>query len=205
MLRSRPSRPGISPLNGKIFAMFVMGAMADAVAYIVEKRAGFELNAGLRRKMMDRLEVIKKHDAEFANVFSVLLIVIEAAAESASGGEHLASFGVVAMGLLARKGFAGDFMEKTFANANAGNNEATNVEIAAEDGKDDGGDAHDVGAIAANSIGFHAGAKIALQNIGKRSRSKRQFERGQAVLARAGGDGGESFGIAAESDADFVR
>ena len=43
----------------------------------------------------------------------------------------------------------------------------TNVEVTAEDDEDDGGDAHDVSAVAADAVGFHALADIAFEDVGK--------------------------------------
>jgi len=57
--------------------------MGDAMADVVKERACFELDAGLRRQMMQRLEVIEEHDTKFADVLGVALIVFEAAGEAA--------------------------------------------------------------------------------------------------------------------------
>ena len=137
------------------------------MADVVEERAGFELDAGLGGKMVQRLEMIEEHDGEFAGVFGVALIVFEAAGEAAGADKHLAGLGVVAVRFLAGEGIAGDFLEDAFADANGGNEEVVNVEIAAKDDKDDGGDAHDVGAVAANAVGFHALAEVALEDVGE--------------------------------------
>jgi len=90
------------------------------MADVVKERAGFEFYASLRWQMMQRLEVIEEHDAEFADVFGVALIVIEAAGEAARADNHLPGFGVVAVRLLAREGVAGDFLENAFADADGG-------------------------------------------------------------------------------------
>lgn len=42
-------------VKSEVFAVFVMAAVADAMTDVVEKGAGFELNAGLRRQVVDRL------------------------------------------------------------------------------------------------------------------------------------------------------
>lgn len=99
------------PIEGEVFAVFVVRPMADAVTDIVEKRSGFQLDAGLRRKMVNGLELIEKHETELANVVGVLVIVFKAAAKTASGEEHLAGGFVVAMRFLAGECFAGDFVE----------------------------------------------------------------------------------------------
>jgi len=105
---------------------------------------------------------------------------------------------------LAGEGVAGDFLEDAFANADGGDEEVVNVEIAAEDDEDDGGDAHDVGAIAADAVGFHALAEVAFEDVGESLAQERNVERGKAFAARAGSYVGKSFGVSAESDGELV-
>ena len=139
---------------------------------------------------MERLKLIKEHEAEFADVLSVKLIVIEAAAEAARGEKHLASIAVVAMRLFAGEGVAGNFLEESFAQTDAGDGEIANVQTAAQGDEDQSGDSHDVGAIAAHAKGFHAGTHIAPENIWEPLAEKRNFQGGEAMLARAGSDVG---------------
>jgi len=87
-------------VEGEIFAVFVVATMGDAMADVVKERTCFELDAGLRRQMMQRLEVIEEHDTKFADVLGVALIVFEAAGEAAGADEYLARLGVVAVRLL---------------------------------------------------------------------------------------------------------
>ena len=47
------------PIKGEVLAVLVMAAMADTVTDVVEKGAGFELHPGLRRQVMERLEMIE--------------------------------------------------------------------------------------------------------------------------------------------------
>ena len=105
--------------------------MADAMPYVVKQSPGFKLHAGLRREMMNGLQLIEEHKAEFADMLGVALIVIEASTEGASSGEYLASVGIVAMRFLARESVASGFLEQTFANANTGNDEAPHIQEAA--------------------------------------------------------------------------
>ena len=107
-------------VEGEIFAVFVVATMGDAMADIVKERTSFELDAGLRRQMMQGLEVIEEHDAKFADVLGVALIVFEAAGEAAGADEYLARLGVVAVRLLTGKGVAGNFLEDAFADAYGG-------------------------------------------------------------------------------------
>ena len=51
------------------------------------------------------------------------LIILEAACEAARSDQELAEPRVVTMRLFAGKGFAGDFLQQTFANADARNRE----------------------------------------------------------------------------------
>ena len=78
------------------------------------------------------------------------------------------------------------------------------VEVAAEDDEDDGGDAHDVGAVSADTIGFHALAEVAFENVGEAFAEERNVEGGETFAARAGSDVGKSFGVAAEGDGELV-
>ena len=162
-------------VEGEIFAMLVMAAVTDAMTDIVEKRARFELHARLNRQVVERLKLIEEHEAEFADMLGVALIVIEAAAETAGGHENLAGFGVVAMGLFAGEGIASNFLQNAFAEANTGNGKGADVEIAAESDEDEGGDGHDVGAIAADAVGFHTGAHIATEDVWKTFAQQRNF------------------------------
>ena len=175
-------------IEGEIFAVFVVAAMADAMTDVVEERTSFEFDASLRREVVERLEMIEEHEAEFADVLGMAHIVFETASEAAGAEEHLAGLGAVAMRLFAGKGFAGDFLEDAFAEADGGNEELANVEVAAEDDEDDGSDAHDVCAVAANAVGFHALTEIAFQDVGEALAQERDVEGGEAFAARAGSD-----------------
>ena len=149
-------------IQGQVFAVFVVPAVADAMAQVVKKGPGFELDTCLNREMVQRLELVKEHEAELANMLGVALVVFQAAAETARTDQYLASVGIVAMRLFAGEGIASDFLKETFAEADAGYGKGADVEITAEGDEDQGGNGHDIGAIAADSISFHARANIAL-------------------------------------------
>ena len=191
-------------VESEIFGVLVVAAMGDAMADVMEERAGFELYAGLRRHVVERLKVIEEHEAEFTNVLRVALIVLETAGEAAGADEHLAGFGGVTVRFLAGESVAGDFLDDAFADADGGDEELANVQIASEDDKDDGGDAHDVCAVAADTVGFHALAEIAFEDVGKALAKERDVEGGQAFAARARSDVRKSFGITAEGDGELV-
>jgi len=117
--------------------------------------------------VVHRLKLIEQHEAEFADVFGVLLVVLQAAAEIPRREQHAAGFRIVAMRLLAREGFIRGLQQQSLANAHAGDHEAPDIEVARDSEENDGGDGHDVGAVAAHAIGLHAIAQVALQNIGQ--------------------------------------
>lgn len=74
-------------VEGKILAVLVVAVMTDAMTYVVEKRACFQLDARLDRQMVNRLELVEEHEAEFADMFGVALIVLQPAAETARGDQ----------------------------------------------------------------------------------------------------------------------
>ena len=82
--------------------------------------------------MVQRLKLVEQHEAEFANMLRVALVVVEAAAETARSHQYLARVGIVAMRLFAGKRIAGNFLEQAFADADTGNGKGADVEIAAE-------------------------------------------------------------------------
>ena len=126
--------------------------------------------------MVNSLELIKEHEAQLANVFGMLLVVFKPAAKTACGEEYLAGFGTVAVGLFAREGVVGNLLKEAFAKANTGDTEAPDIEVACNGKKNDGGDAHDIGAVAADTVGFHALPNVALEDAGKPLAKKRDFQ-----------------------------
>src|SRR5208337_3915967 len=148
--------------------------------------------------MMNRLQLIEEHQAEFADVLGVLLIVNHAAGKTASAEKHLAGLDAVAVRLLAGKGFVSNFLGDAFAYAHGRDQELADIEVAAEDHEDDGGNAHDIGAVAAHSVGLHALAKIALQDIGQALAQKRNIKGWETFPAGARSDAGERFGVSAQ-------
>ena len=94
----------------EIFAVLVMTAVAHHMANVVEHCRGFQQNAGVRRQVMHGLQLVEEHDAEFAHVLGVLLVVFQPARKRACAKQDLALNGVVAVWLLARKRVARDFL-----------------------------------------------------------------------------------------------
>src|SRR6516164_9728213 len=116
----------------QVFAVLVVAPVADAMANVMEKGAGLKLHAGLGWQVVNGLKLIKEHEAEFANVFGVALVVFEASAVGAGANEDLARLVVVAMRFFAGEGFACNFLQQAFANADTGDEKALNVEVTAE-------------------------------------------------------------------------
>ena len=137
-------------------------------------------------------------------MFGVALIVFEAAAKATCAEEHLARGSVVAVRFFSRKGLASNLLQKAFANTDSGNGERTNIEIAAERGKDDGGDAHNVGAVAPHAVGFHTLADVATENVGKALAKERQLQSRQPVTPRTWCNVCEGFGVSAQRDRDLI-
>lgn len=192
-------------VEGQIFAVLVVTAVADAMTDVMEKRASFELDASLNGEMVDGLELIEEHEAEFADMLGMALIVIETAAKAARGDEDLAGFGAVAMRFLTGEGVAGNFLEKAFAESDAGNDKGADIEVTREGDENKRGHGHDVGTVAADAVGLHALSDIALEKLGEPLAKQRDFEAGKAVETRAGGDVGEGFSVAAKRHGDGVR
>src|SRR5580704_12875560 len=101
---------------------------------------------------MQWLQLVEQHQAKLANMLGVWLVEFEAPREAARGEQRLARGRAVAMRLLAGKGLVRDFLQKPFAEPDAGHHERTQIEIPAKRHQDYRGDAHHIRAIAAHSI-----------------------------------------------------
>jgi hypothetical protein len=188
----------------KVFTVLVMAFVADGVANVVEKRGGFKKHARFGGKMMDRLKLIEKLQAELANVFGVAAIAIEAAGKDARAAQHLARFRVVAMGFFPGKSFASNFAEQSFANSDSRNGKSTEIQVAAEREKNQSRDAHHVGAVTADTVNFHTRVNVTAQEIGQALAQQRKLECRETVFARAGRKVCERFRIPAESNGKFT-
>jgi hypothetical protein len=184
--------------------MFVMAAVANHVPGIVQQSTGFEKNASLRRQPVNGLQLVEELKAQFADVFRMLLIVFEPAREAARSDEQLAGGAVVAMRLCTGKSLVRDFLEKPFANPDTRNGKDAQVQIARQSDKRNGGDAHDVRAVAADTVGLHALAHVALENVWQTLAQERKLDRLEAMLAGTWGNFGESFRVSAEGDGNPV-
>ena len=147
--------------------MLVVTMMADSVADVMQESAGFQQHSVLSRKMMRGLQTVKKKNAEFADMFGVGLIAVQAAREGPGAGNDLAGCSVVAVRFFSRESVVGHFLENAFAKANGWDGHAANIQIAAESEECDGGNAHDVGAVTADPVSLHTLADIASQDVGE--------------------------------------
>ena len=98
----------------------------------------------------------------------------------------------------------GDFLEDAFAKADGGNGHAADIQIAAESEEGDGGNAHDVGAIAAHGVSLHALADIALENVWQAIAQEGKLQHRQAVFTRAWSDASQRFRVSAKRDGDLL-
>src|SRR5438477_407984 len=153
--------------------------------------------------MMRGLQLIEEHHGKLAHVLGVRLVVTHAAREASRADEQLTRGAVVAMRLFAGKRLASAFLQQRLANADGGNRQGAQIEIAAESDEGKRGNAHDVGAVATHRVGLHALADVALQNSRKALAEKRELQRGHAMLARPRSYGGQRFGVASESYRDI--
>src|ERR1700737_4984657 len=153
--------------------------------------------------MMRGLQTVEKKNAEFTDMLGVGLIAIQAARESSGAGNDLAGRSVVAVRFFSGESVVGDFLENAFTNANRGNGHGADIEISAESQERDGGDAHDVGAVAAHRVSLHALADTAPQDVGQAVTQKRKLQHGEAVFTRAWGDASQRSRIAPKRDGVF--
>src|SRR5690242_15849588 len=105
----------------------------------------------------------------------MLLIVFEPARKAARSHEQLASGAIVTMRLFTGKGLVRDFLEKPLADANSRDGKEPQIQIAPQCDKSDGGNAHDIGAVAPHAVGLHALACIPLENARQALSQERKF------------------------------
>ena len=80
-----PSRAGLAggyaiknvAVHGQILAVLMMTLVADGVSDVVKQLGSFKNHPRFAGKMMQRLQLIKKPQAEFANVFGVTLVAFQ--------------------------------------------------------------------------------------------------------------------------------
>ena len=139
---------------------------------------------------MHGLQLVKKLKAQFANMFRMLLIVFKPARKAARSHKQLASGAIITMRFLAGKSLVRDFLEKAFADADSRDRKEPQIQIAPQREKRDGGDAHDVGAVAAHPVGLHALTRVALENVRQTFAQERKLDGLEAVFTRTRGDFG---------------
>src|ERR1700686_4401348 len=95
------------------------------------------------------------------------LVAVQASREGSGAGNDLARCSVVAVRFFSRESVVGDFLENAFAKADGGDGHAADIQIAAESEKRDGGNTHDISAVAAHTVSLHALANIAVEDVGE--------------------------------------
>ena len=177
-------------MQHQIFSMFVMAAVANHVSRVVQQSACFEKHASLRGQTVHGLQLVKKLKAQFANMFRMLLIVFKPARKAARSHKQLASGAIITMRFFAGKSLVRDFLEKAFAEADSRDRKEPQIQIAPQREKRDGGDAHDVGAVAAHPVGLHALTHVALEDVRQTFAQERKLDGLEAMLTRTRGDFG---------------
>src|SRR5207249_9318187 len=79
---------------------------------------------------MNRLKLIEQLDAQFPNVFRVLLLVSKSPRKTARPYQQLARRSVVMMRFLARERVTSDVIQQSLAHAHSGNAKRSQVQVA---------------------------------------------------------------------------
>src|SRR2546430_14562665 len=153
---------------------------------------------------MNGLKLVEQLQAQLADVFRVAAIAVEAPRKNASANKKLARRRIVTMRLFAGERFARNFTKQSFANADARNGKRAQIQIAAKRDENQSGDAHDVGAIAADTECLHTRFDVATKQIRQAFAEKRKFKGGEPVFARTGCKIGQRFGVATECYGKFA-
>src|SRR5206468_13053091 len=116
---------------------------------------------------MNRLKLIEQLDAQFPNVFRVLLLVSKSARKTASPYQQLPRRSVVMMRFLARERVTSDVIEQSLAHAHSGNAKRSQVQVAPQCDQRERGNSHHVRAVSPHRISLHALAHVPLQDVGQ--------------------------------------
>lgn len=99
----------------------------------------------------------------------------------------------------------GEIPKNSFLYTDTGDKHGAQAGPARERGKDNGGDAEDFRAIAANAKFFHAFFDVQFQNAPQTVAQQTEIRRGHSIDSGTRHDSRESFGVAARSGDDGVR
>src|SRR5882762_1953924 len=124
-----PFEPPDIAIEGEIFPVLVMPAMPHHVTDVMQQCAGFQQHPRLRGKMMRRLQLIEKENAQLAHMLGMLLIVSEPPCKTSCPNNELPCLGIVAMGLLARKCIPRNSLQQSFANADPGYRKRAQIQV----------------------------------------------------------------------------
>ena len=116
---------------------------------------------------MYRLQLVKELKTQLAHVLRVPLIVFEPASKATRPHEQLTRGAAVAVRLFARERFVRDSLQKPLAHADPRDGKEPQIQVASEVDKNNGGDAHHVGAVSAHPISLHAIVHVALEHVGQ--------------------------------------
>src|SRR6267143_424460 len=146
-------------------------------------------------------KLVKKLQCEPAYLFSMLQVAMHAAGEGLRAGDHdLGFFPLFVRGLRKRHFRGGEFVEQAFTNTHAWRNHGAKTQPPGDSDQNDGGDAHNLCAVAAHSEGSHPAFHVEAQNLQEALPQQPRVERSQAAESGTGGQRGESLRIAATSD-----
>src|SRR6267378_8246165 len=77
-----PLEPPNIAIEGEIFPVLVMPAMPHHVTRVMQQSPGFQQYSRLRGKMVRRLQLVEKENAQLAHMLGMLLIVSEPPGET---------------------------------------------------------------------------------------------------------------------------
>src|SRR5690348_3814325 len=132
------------------------------------------------------------------------LVFLQASRVTSRADEQLARRCVVAVRLRPRKRLARNLLDQSFTQADAGNQEIPDVQIAAERDKCNGRNADDVCAVSPDRVAFHSLSDVSFQNIGQPLAQQGQFQRRKAMQSRPWSDVRQSFRVSSKCHGNLL-
>src|SRR5271168_2422629 len=175
----------------------------DEMPDVVQQRGHFEDQAQVRAHFVDGAKLIEEREREACDLFGVLRIVIQAPGEPARAGEEFGGaafffFGRGADGIL----FGDEVEQYSFADADAGNEHAAQVQPLRQRIENNRGDADDFGAVFADAEDAHAAGHVEREHAPGLIAQQARIDRRNAFDHGAGGDAHQRFIISAAGDGD---
>src|ERR1700704_3571818 len=179
-----------------------VGSLAmDQMPGVVQGRSRFENCPQFEIHVMVGPKLVKKLQCEPANLFSMFQVAMHAAGEGLRASDHDLGFLPLFVCSLRKRHFrGGEFVEQAFTNTHAWRNHGAKTQPPGDGDQNDGGDAHDLCAVAAHSEGLHPAFHVKAQNLQETLPQQPRVERPQAAESGTGGQRGESLRIAATGD-----